>query len=78
MESAVARVAGNETMLTVRQAAEMLGIRLDYAYRLVGNRQIAAVQINGEWRIPRSAVEEHLSKPRVQNYRARQLAAVGV
>jgi excisionase family DNA binding protein len=65
-----------DEMLTVRQAAEMLGIRLDYAYRLVGNRQIAAAQINGEWRIPRSAVQKHLLKKRVQNYRAR-LAVAG-
>ena len=64
-------------MITPRQAAELLGIRLDYMYRLISNGDIAAARINGLWFIPRSAVNAHLAKPRAVEYRSRQLEAVG-
>ncbi len=64
-------------MLTPRQAAEKLGIRLDYCYRLIGNGDIAAARVKGQWFIPRSAVNAHLAKPRAVEYRSRQLASVG-
>lgn len=65
-----------DEMLTPRQAAALLGIRLDYLYRLIANGQLNAVRLSDGWKIPRSAVNAHLAKPRVKNYRA-QLALVG-
>lgn len=64
-------------MYTPRQAAEKLGIRLDYCYRLITNGGIPAARINGQWFVSRDAVDAHLAKSRVRKYRARLLAVMG-
>lgn len=45
--------------LTLRQLADRLGSRHDYAYRLVG--RLSATKIDGQWFFPVEEVEKYLS-----------------
>jgi excisionase family DNA binding protein len=43
--------------LTLRQAAEILGVHYTTAYRYVRSGRLAATQIGIEWRVPRSSID---------------------
>jgi len=50
------------TLMTPRDMALQLGIRLDYAYGLIWAGRIAAKKVNGRWLIPTEAVEAHAKR----------------
>ena len=49
-------------ILTVRELASFLRIGINSAYRLVRKGNIRSVRVGRQYRIPRQAVDEYLSK----------------
>jgi len=60
---------GVKRELTVREAAQVLGINLDTIYKLLWAGRIAATKNEGKWIIPFSAIEDRARR------RAMKLAA---
>lgn len=53
--------------LTPREAAQVLGQRLDSIYALIWVGRLPAAKIDGKWRIPTAAVETRLKAKKVCN-----------
>jgi excisionase family DNA binding protein len=56
MAKETARVVG------VAQAARMLGLQMDYLYRLLQSGRLAAEKREGVWEIPVAAIEQRLKQ----------------
>ena len=57
--------------LTVSQASQILGITLDYVYRLIYSGKLAARKSEGRWLIPVSDVEPRLKAREAKNGRTK-------
>jgi len=51
----------NKLLLTVREAAEELGLGRTKVYQLVMTRRLPSVRIDGSRRIPRTALERFVA-----------------
>jgi excisionase family DNA binding protein len=47
----------NETEMTPKEAAQKLGVRLDYLYPLIWAGKLEARKVDGRWLIPQTAVQ---------------------
>lgn len=54
-------------MLKPREAAKILGTRLDAVYSAIWAGRLSAVKQEGRWMIPASAVEGRLKKREAKN-----------
>lgn len=54
--------AMSKLLLTVREAADMLGISRSKAYELLGRGELRSVYIDGCRRVPVHALEEYVAK----------------
>lgn len=52
----------NKLLLTVREAADMLGIGRSKAYELLARGELRSVYIDGCRRVPAHAVEEYVAR----------------
>ena len=48
--------------VSVAEASRLLGVRLDYAYRLLWDGTLDGAKSEGVWRVKRKSVEEYLKK----------------
>jgi excisionase family DNA binding protein len=47
----------NKNEITPKEAARMLGVRLDYLYPLIWAGKLEARKVDGRWLIPQTAVQ---------------------
>ncbi len=59
-----------ETLLTLEQAADVLGTGLRFTRRLIAERRIRFVKVGRHVRIPRSALDDFIDAATVQATRA--------
>lgn len=57
----------NQRLLTVPEAAKLLRIGRNLAYELVSRGEIPSIRLGRLIRVPRAALEEHLSAGRASN-----------
>ena len=48
--------------VSVAEASRMLGVRLDYAYRLLWDATLDGAKCEGVWQVKRKSVEKYLKK----------------
>ena len=47
-----------ETILTVKQVAELLQVSIPQVRRMIANGELSAMKVGREWRVPKAALEE--------------------
>jgi excisionase family DNA binding protein len=51
-----------ESTISVAEASRMLGVRLDYVYRLLWDTTLEGAKNEGVWRVSRKSVRAYLKK----------------
>ncbi|MGV9878898.1 excisionase family DNA-binding protein [Streptomyces sp. NPDC003006] len=67
-----------DRLLTVQQAAELLGTSVRFPRRLIEERRITFVKVGRHVRIPESILSTYVAEHTVQPVRARSAALRGV